>query len=123
MPALIKRISNLRLEGPIIDIFIYPPAPVINDFTAKGGVIPSKKGIGLIDTGASNSCIDIKIVSEIGLISRDFISCLTPSGMSDHYTYDAGIMLPAQLGYKMFFIEVVGSDLDKQPFDVWRITL
>ena len=117
MPALIKRISNLREEGPTIDVIIYPPTQIIN-LTDKNEIIPNKICTGLIDTGASNSCIDIKIAAELNLISRDFIPILTPSGMSNHFTYDVGVMMLSQLGYKIFFIEVTGADLERQPFDV-----
>lgn len=118
MPALLKRISDLRSEGPTIEITIFPPRPIIVDFQKRKEPIPQKKGIGLIDTGASNSCIDIKIAKEMGLISRDFIPILTPSGISNHYTYDVGIFLPQQLATNIFFIEVPGADLEQQPFDM-----
>lgn len=117
MPALIKRISNLHFEGPTIEIIIFPPAPIMEDFQKKNEPIPQKKILALIDTGASNSCIDIKIAKELELVSRDFISVLTPSGISDHFTYDVAIMLPQQLQYKSFFIEVTGGDLERQPYD------
>ena len=118
MPALIKRVSDLRLEGPTIDITIFPPAPVIQDYRNRNLQIPFKNGVGLIDSGASNSCIDISIATELGLVSRDFVSVLTPSGTSNHYTYDVLIMLPQQLELKSFFVEVTGADLTLQPYDV-----
>ena len=117
MPALIKRISSLRNEGPTIEVIIFPPAPIINAATAAGQIIPQVKGIGLIDTGASMSAIDANIATNLQLISRDYVPVLTPSGISNHYTYDIAVMLPAQLGLKMFFIEVTGADLSLQPYD------
>lgn len=118
MPAIVKRVTDLQLEGPTIEVIVWPPGPVINEYTSKGLSIPNFKLIGLIDTGASMTGIDKSIAQKLNLISRDCISILTPSGESDMFTYDAGIMLPVQLGHKMFFIEVLGSDLEKQPFDV-----
>lgn len=117
MPALIKRISDLKTEGPTIEIIIYPAAPIINQFADAKQPIPQRKGIGLIDTGASCSSIDISIAKALGLISRDFVPVLTPSGTSNHFTYDASFMLPLQLDRKMFFIEVLGCDLSAQPYD------
>lgn len=117
MPALIKRITDLKAEGPTIEVTIWPPAQVIMQH-GEPDQIPSRVCIGLIDTGASNSCIDINIATELNLISRDYVPVLTPSGLSNHYTYDVGIMLPEQFGYKMYFVEVTGAELARQPYDV-----
>jgi hypothetical protein len=114
MPQIIKRFSSLQDSGPTIDITIYPPAEIVKQLEA--GKIPIVNCVGLIDTGASISAIDLSIVKELNLISRDFIPVLTPSGMSNHFTYDIGIQLPKEMGWKTYFIEVTGCDLEKQPY-------
>ena len=52
MPSFTKKFGDLHYEGPTIEVRIYPPASVINDLSAKGQQLPSKKLIALIDTGA-----------------------------------------------------------------------
>lgn len=118
MPQLIKRISDLIVTGPVIDITLYPAADVVANLDLNKQLMPFKSCVGLIDTGASISAIDLPLVKELNLISRDYIPVLTPSGISQHFTYDVGVQLPKELGWKTFFIEVTGSDLEKQPFDV-----
>ena len=118
MPHYIKKLTNLQNAGAVIDIFIFPPAQVINTHTQAKEHIPNKPCVGMIDTGASISAIDFSISKELNLISRDFIPVLTPSGTSNHYTYDVGLMLPKEMGYKMYFIEVTECDFSKQSFDV-----
>ena len=118
MPHLIKRVSDLKGVGPLIDITLYPAAEIVRNVDLTKETLLHKNCIGLIDTGASISAIDRPIVKELNLISRDFIPVLTPSGVSHHFTYDIGLQLPKELGWKTYFIEVTGSDLEKQPFDV-----
>lgn len=118
MPSFFKRITNLQAEGPIIDVILFPPAVTINSFREQGKEIPQLRVTALIDTGASCTCIDLTLPPQLNLISRDYINVRTPSGISEHFTYDIGFMLPQQLGHKMSFIEVTGADLKEQGFEV-----
>lgn len=119
MPQFVKRFSDLKGIGPIIDVTLYPAAEVVTKYNLdKGERIPSKPCVALIDTGASMSAIDTPLVDELNLISRDLISVQTPAGISNHYTYDVGIQLPKEMGFKTFFIEVTGSILTHQPYDI-----
>ena len=118
MPFFTKRVTNLQREAPIIEVTIFPPAPIVNQYNDRKELIPHHRAIGLIDTGASISCIDVKIAEQMGLIARDFIPVLTPSGVSNHFTYDITIVFPPELESKVFFVEVTGADLSQQPFDI-----
>lgn len=41
MPAIVKRVTNLQLEGPTIEVTVWPPAPVINGYTSRKETIPN----------------------------------------------------------------------------------
>lgn len=118
MPSLFKRPANLHNEGACVDIRIYPPVNVLSEYRDKSMEMPFRPCRGLIDTGASISAIDPSIAGALNLIVRNNIPVLTPSGTSHHFTYDVGFMLPSELGFKIYFIEVTGAELAQQGFDV-----
>lgn len=116
MPVFPNRVPNLQQVGPIIEVIIFPPAPVFANLRKEGKPIPQKKVIALIDTGASNSCISAPIAIELGLIARDIVEVQTPSGTSPQAVYDLGFSLPS-LTNNIIPIQALGSDLEKQPYD------
>src|SRR5262245_28745817 len=100
--------------GAMIQVFIFPPTHTYWKQGMKREDIPIFTASGMIDTGASISAIDLTIVQQLKLISRDYIPVMTPSGIKDHYTYDVNLMLPQTLNHKSFDLEVTGCDLIKQ---------
>lgn len=116
MPVFPNKVPNLYELGPIIEVIIVPPVPVLKKIKDEGGTIPSKKVIALIDTGASNSCINNRIASELGLIARDVIDVKTPSGSSKQPIYDLGFALPS-LVQNILPVTALGADLELQPYD------
>lgn len=118
MPQITTQVPDLRLSGAIIQVFIFPPVHTYFKPEIKPEEIPIFTAVGMIDTGASISGIDVSIAKHLNLISRDFIPILTPSGIKNHYTYDIDLMLPQTLGFKKFTLEVTGSDLIRQGIQV-----
>lgn len=117
MPHLQHKSQNLHLAGPIIEVIIVPPQPVIEDLKAKGLALPGQKAIALIDTGATCTCIDKTIAQALKLVSHDIKRVQTAGGEDMQCLYDAGVILP--LAQKnIFVVQVLEAKLEKQPYKV-----
>ena len=117
MPVFSYTSPNLENNGAIIGVDIFPPFAVIKDLRDKQENVPTKKLIGLIDTGASCSGFDAQIAKELNLIVRDQQAVLTPSGESTHYLYDVVLVLN-EFFTRGIPIQSYGLDLSKQPYDI-----
>jgi len=115
MPVFPNRVPDLKSIGPIIEVVVYPPLPLFQHFRKEGKTPPSRKVIALIDTGASVSCIDESVAVDLGLVARDVIPVLTPSGVSMQKQYDLGIGLP-NLTQNIIPVLSPGADLTNQPY-------
>jgi predicted aspartyl protease len=55
---------------------------------SEGGTPPNSiTGLGLVDTGASATCIDEQVARDLGLRSVGSVRIGTPDGVSDHLQY------------------------------------
>jgi hypothetical protein len=116
MPVFPNRVPDLQHVGPIIEVVVFPPQPIVIKLRLEGKPVPSRKLIALIDTGASRSCIDDVIASDLGLTARDVILVQTPSGESQQFVYDLGFRMPG-LQSNVISIMAIGANLTKQPYD------
>lgn len=116
MPVFPNKVPDLKTIGPIIEVVVFPPPPVMQKLVKEQKEVPSKKVIALIDTGASGSCINNEIATELGLIARDVVKVGTPSGLTNQPIYDLGFALPS-LTNSIMPIQGLGSDLEAQPYD------
>ena len=116
MSVLSYKSPDLESGGASIEVKIFPPLAVMQEYSAKKEKVPVKKVIGLIDTGASRTAIDKNIASELKLIARDQQKVLTPSGDSKHYLYD--IIITLENTKVLIPLQVFGAVLEKQPYDV-----
>ncbi|RZD17991.1 MAG: hypothetical protein EVG15_08480 [Candidatus Acididesulfobacter diazotrophicus] len=86
-----------RTLGPILQAYILPTKYRIDALIkAKLPVPAAELGTFLLDTGASQTCVDPLIISKLGLTPTDFISIQTPStnGVPAQCgTYDIGIII------------------------------
>lgn len=117
MPHLQHKSQNLQIAGPIIEVVIVPPQPVIERIKAKGEKVPGQKAIALIDTGATCTCIDKTIAQTMELVSHDIKRVQTAGGDDMQYLYDAGIILPLAQN-AIFTVQVLEAKLEKQPYKV-----
>jgi len=99
MPAL-----TLKAEGGLLrqlvtdaDIFV-PPAPHIKSSSIKA----------IWDTGATGSCITIKVVKELGLLPTGRVLMGTANGAIQKNTYTIDIGLPG----KVIIQGVIASEVD-----------
>jgi len=93
MPILNAPLNNSN-NGPIIEVTLLPPQPVVQYLESRNQKVPSKKVKALIDTGASCSCITKVIARTLKLEQRDMQLVRTPSGKSKRPLYDIGVILP-----------------------------
>lgn len=100
-PTAYDRSVELAAVGPILDIVIRSPR-LTRPIGASDGPVVKRESItarGLIDTGATNVCIDIRMAVELGLSSTGKESVGVAGGgslMSDVY---AGILEVPQLNF------------------------
>ena len=117
MPVFSYTSPNLENAGAIVNIDIFPPFPVMKNLAEKGENVPTKKLVGLIDTGASCSGFDDPIAKELNLIVRDQQSVLTPSGKSTHFLYDVVFVLDNYFD-RGIPAQAYGLNLSSQPYDI-----
>ena len=91
---------NLNIQesgGPTLRIYISPTSYRIDALAKSGAPIPKiESGIFLIDTGASQTCVDPKIIENLRLTPTDIVPIQTPStnGVPTHCkTYDVQITI------------------------------
>lgn len=96
MPSFTSQIPNLKQVGPVCRIKIGLSAVANEVLSSKGETInPPIEATVLIDTGASGTCINPKIVSTLGLVSRGVIQIATPSSKAHPCNvYDVSLHFP-----------------------------
>lgn len=57
----------LQMRGPVLQVTVSIEQNAAKALLSQGKNIPSKTGLALIDTGASNTCIDEQAAKELGL--------------------------------------------------------
>lgn len=90
---------SLSPAGPLVDALVLPSAARQDALKAAGEVLPAPVTIrALIDTGASNTCIDPSVLGTLGLTPTGQVLCSTPSsGATPHQAdqYDIALVIPA----------------------------
>jgi hypothetical protein len=114
---------QLSPDGPVVTIIIAVSQARRDALKASGQPMPTPQRIrGLIDTGASCSCVDASILQALNLQPTGTVPVHTPStGPIPHPAnqYDVSITLhhPPQLSFSIPNIPVVDSDLSIQGID------
>jgi predicted aspartyl protease len=57
----------LQMRGPVLQVTVTIEQNAGKALLSQGKTVPSKTGLALIDTGASNTCIDEQAAKELGL--------------------------------------------------------
>ena len=88
---------NISAQGPVLGILVGVSGPRADALKASGQTVPSPVVVqGLIDTGASCTCIDPSVLQSLNLSPTGTVSVHTPStGAAPHSTnqYDVSILL------------------------------
>jgi len=109
--------------GALLDIFIDVSLPRKEAIKSAGLEIPDPVlSRGLVDTGASHTCIDPEIIKRLGINPTGTTSVTTPSTGSTPHTcnqFDVGIIIPSEkLNYQIYSLPVMESELSNQGFHV-----
>jgi hypothetical protein len=77
--------------------------------------MPSPKpGLALIDTGASSTCVDETMVTDLGVQPVDVVKISTPSGTDQRSVYPASLAFPGTNLPSIDFPRLIGVDLSSQ---------
>lgn len=106
--------SALGNVGPILPVEITIPAALSRFLAAQNQQIPPPvSGIALIDTGATRSCAEQGIMTQLGVNPIGRVRLGTARGRSMHYLYPAKFRFP-QIRFEVEYSSVVGVDLRGQ---------
>jgi predicted aspartyl protease len=78
-PVQLTPPAALQLRGPVMQISVTINQNAAQALIGQGKTVPTKSGWALIDTGASNTCIDEKAAQELGLPVIDVASMQSAS--------------------------------------------
>ena len=114
---------QLEPNGPIINLGIGVSSARAQALKDAGENVPQVVSTqGLVDTGASITCVDQSIISSLGVIKHGEMNVLTPSTQDEHVImdqYDIALVIPSIQGESPHIIPVlpvVESTLVKQGF-------
>jgi aspartyl protease len=100
---------QMTIGGPILTGFIGPSQAKRTALAAAGQPIPPFMPIrGLIDTGASCTCVDPSVLSTLGLSPTGSVTVNTPSTGSSPHTadqYDVSLMIPSGTPTPPLFVQ------------------
>ncbi len=81
-------------------------------------IIESRKGMALIDTGATKSCIDLELAQDFSFPVIDEVKMSTPSHSNYTSPLYSGIMLDITAMAKKGYVELLGVEIANQGIDV-----
>ena len=92
-----KKLNTLALQsrGPIMNVEVSVPTSLAEVWGKQGEKIPPPQaGIALLDSGASNTCVDRDVVEKLGIPSIGIQRVYTPQGSQEQNKYPARIAFP-----------------------------
>lgn len=109
-------------HGPVIDIFVGISKKREELLQAKGLTIPPRVSIkALIDSGATSTCIDLRVIRSLGISPTDVTFINTPSTSTSPHAcncFDVSIEIPCgKVTGRIKNLRVLEVDLDHSPFD------
>jgi hypothetical protein len=117
MPHLSLRIGP---SGPTFEFFVAVSVPLSDALKKSGKTVPAPILVkGLIDTGASCTCIDPSVLKQLGITPKAQVPVHTPSTQSGvpHMAnqYDICLILPHQkLSWQFNAVPIIESELTHQ---------
>lgn len=68
MPSIFLQIQNMRVNGPVVPVKIDLPAKAREILARSSQFVPSPiRVFGLVDTGATSTCISSKVCQQLAL--------------------------------------------------------
>jgi len=101
--------------GPRSPVEVGLPDALAQAVAMQGTVIPTPQvGWSLIDTGASNTCIDVGVATALGLPIINRVTVQTPAGPTQQNVFAAKLSFPGADLPVLSFIEACGAELINQ---------
>ena len=105
--------TGLKLLGAYLPVEIHVPPEIAEVLTDKGEAVPApQSGVGLIDTGATGTCVEESILIQLGLNPIRKTMTGTANGPVERDVYPARINFPTK-GWT-FDLSTIGVDLTGQ---------
>lgn len=106
--------QSLQLQGPMLGIQVSIPDAMAQALREKGEAVPAPIiGNALIDTGASNTCIDDAVMQQLGVPATNSVKLGSAAGHNEHNVYMAKITFAGIPGVELNY-SVVGVNLKDQ---------
>lgn len=106
--------AALAAAGPVLQVEVNLPQPLINLFSSQNKPIPAPTpGFALIDTGASRTCIDGSVLSNLGISPIGIVTMGTPGGSTSCPLFPAKLGFPS-INLVIEFGSVAGVNLKGQ---------
>lgn len=104
----------LEKNGPIINVEIAIPLSLAKHLRGEKVAVPAPiKGLALIDSGASTSCVDSQVIGRLGVKPIGVGIALTAGGACEQNLYPARFDFPeGKISFE--FSSVMGVDLKEQ---------
>ena len=107
--------SGLAAFGPIMQVEVSIPDELAQYFTENNMPIPSPlTGIGLIDTGASITAVDVSIIQQLGIQPVGVSNVYTPQGSTQQELFPIKLAFIGGPPITINFSSVLGSELINQ---------
>lgn len=105
--------AGLRLLGAYLPIEIHVPSEIAEMLTEQGKDVPAPlAGVGLIDTGATGTCVELTILAKLALNPIGKKMTGTANGPVEREVYPARIVFPTK-GWTID-LGAIGVDLTGQ---------
>ena len=113
--------SALLINGPVLNVIISLPKPLVELFTKEGKKIPNvKSGVALIDTGATKSCVHNTIMRGLEVNPTGIITSHAANGPKECNLYPAHFTFP-EAHLEIELASIVEVDLTGQHFNGQQI--
>ena len=106
--------QGLTHTGPYFPIEVHVPPQIADSLTKAGQPVPASiSGLGLIDTGATLTCIHKNVLENLELNPIDVVTSGTANGPAQQNVYPARITFPTK-GWTLDLGKAIGVDLSGQ---------
>jgi len=114
--------NHFTADGPLIEVFINASQPRLAALRKAGQPTPAAVKIRLlVDTGASSTCIDAKVIKQLGIAATGSVAIHTPSTGTIPQAcnlYDVAILIADPVhSHALPVVPVIESDFSTQRID------
>ncbi|OGY22816.1 MAG: hypothetical protein A2172_01635 [Candidatus Woykebacteria bacterium RBG_13_40_15] len=105
----------LQKFGPVVPVEVGVPNSLAQVYSKEGKTIPSpKSGWGLIDTGATRTCVDDGVIRSLGVNPIDRTTINGSNGPHEVNVFPALLRFPAIANFQIEFSAALGVNIRAQ---------